>query len=896
MPTDINRINTSVLKNQRTLFNEEKNHFKNVAFNTFTSSYFYNCSDTIVRNMASNLEKLYKKIDLGYLKIDEWWSSYNKNVEALENYLAQNGSLGSIEDATIRNCVKSKIEDLEAKELDQVSQAMVASTVSNVAFMASHDAFNLDKPKSVETYAKGIGLSVLNDVGAFVSDPFGTAKSLTGRLVYNAGELLKDVSPSAYGFATSAVSFFKDAGVFIKEMFKKVGATVTVTGTSILKGLSKLIEGIVDANILVATVTQTPLMMFVDFVTDEKYNIKDTIWKKTKANVSKDYTSTVYDKLYDTKLGDWIKANSLVDPYGKVAGFLSGTGYVAGVLVISVFTGGLGLFTSAATGGATLSSTAVAAGISGIAGFGSNTEEAWNNGASTTNGLAYGTLMGGAEGLGMLAGMKINAFKLGKVLGKPSSKSINTLGRLALDSIDGASIGITDPLAKMTYAKDIDKNYYKRSFIEEYKKLFEEQGGWKNVGLNAAVGGAFSFLGETPDLFKNKNIALNKKPIKAEDKNLGKKVFNFKDLKQNNNIFKFPELTEANPFKMIDDVNVLKKFNNINELINNYLNDKRLLIQGISFEKYLKNNGINIINPKDNNSLATYFGDSKLYLYNKLTEALDKSPTGPGVMKLLNIYNKYRQMSVGDIDITNMLNDVMQLNKFQQFINPKDIYKCVELANNGLSDKLASTYSSKQLAAVYNYTSMGGLELNAWLNDTVIAHMQNPKRARDLFPDIAYIQDMISGRQYKRRQNRYFSSKEGSIIGELDSLIKNTNYDDAIITYRGVQDIYDNGKKIDINKLKKGDSFSTDGYQSSSVLMNNCYAVNHYNDHVDIILKVVVPPKSGAAAYIEHIGGCSGWCQTEMLIKRKAKMTVVDDVYTQVINGKKKTIVPVVVQ
>ena len=125
-------------------------------------------------------------------------------------------------------------------------------------------------------------------------------------------------------------------------------------------------------------------------------------------------------------------------------------------------------------------------------------------------------------------------------------------------------------------------------------------------------------------------------------------------------------------------------------------------------------------------------------------------------------------------------------------------------------------------------------------------------------------------------------------------------HDDGKVRYvikpkdKPVKDLFDYNTKINTEDLIIGDSFGSSGYQSSSVILDNCYGIKH-ND-TNIILEILVPPKSGTAAYIENFTGCYNYCQMEMLIKRDATMTVVGDVYKKIVNGIEKTFIPVVVQ
>ena len=305
---------------------------------------------------------------------------------------------------------------------------------------------------------------------------------------------------------------------------------------------------------------------------------------------------------------------------------------------------------------------------------------------------------------------------------------------------------------------------------------------------------------------------------------------------------------------------------------------------GISYQSYLKSIGIDTINLKTPLELAEYMGDSKLYMLTKLYELKSLATQTGDQVRLSYLINKYSQMSVGDVSAVDMLNDI------GQYLSFDEQKQCLDLMNNGKIDVMSYKYSSEQLAAIYNYTACGGKEINAWLNNTDLPWPGNSGvPARQYFASIDEIQDKMSSFVC----NRVFSSSQASIIDTLDSIIKNAKYDDAIVTYRGIKDLWDYDKQISVDDLRIGDRFGSAGYQSSSILLENCYGKK--ND-TNIILEIIVLPNSGTAAYIENVSGVTKYGQTEMLIKRDAIMTVVGDVYKKIVNGVEKTFVPVVVQ
>ncbi len=289
-----------------------------------------------------------------------------------------------------------------------------------------------------------------------------------------------------------------------------------------------------------------------------------------------------------------------------------------------------------------------------------------------------------------------------------------------------------------------------------------------------------------------------------------------------------------------------------------------------SFKKYLSDLGIKFSNPKDNISSAKSIGDAKLYMFG-LIRSMGNYPD-PNFQKYLNIVP-------GDIDSKQMFKDLQQYFTLEQ---KKTIKK---LMSSGYIEN--QKYTELQKSAVFNYTACGGFEINGWLN--------NIPQYRSYYKDIDFIQNRVSGKDLGNgRKNRNFSTSDGSILTELDSVISSARYDEAIITYRGLKDLYDGSLKIEPHHLKVGDTFSSSGYQSSSLIFEKNFG--YRSNNVNIILEIITLPNSGTGAFIENISGVTNYGQAEFLIKRNATMTVVGNVYKTIVNGMEKIIVPVVVQ
>ena len=293
--------------------------------------------------------------------------------------------------------------------------------------------------------------------------------------------------------------------------------------------------------------------------------------------------------------------------------------------------------------------------------------------------------------------------------------------------------------------------------------------------------------------------------------------------------------------------------------------------------------GLNVKTLQTAENIADYFGDTKCYLMDLLEKKANNLSIDANIRgEIKNLSNYYHSLRVGDIDTIDMFNNM------SRYMSNDEINKGKNIANS-VAARFFDNLDSMQKKAFFNYSACGGLEINGWLNKI--------KPYIDRFDSVEEIQDSVSG---YGGFNKIFNSSERSIIDVLDSTISSAKYPDYVKAYRGLQDLYDGHVKVDVDNLKIGDSFLSDGYQSSSVLKNNAYGFNpnrpdKFTTH-NILLEILVPPNSGTAAYLEGISGVTGYGQTEMLIKRNAKMTVIGDIRYEYINGVLKKIVPVVLE
>ena len=284
------------------------------------------------------------------------------------------------------------------------------------------------------------------------------------------------------------------------NIFKRAGSTIAAAGLGLLEGIGDFFETGADLIVMAGCGVASIFTAGLDFFTGKHGDdsVTKRLWDWCKGYVADKKVETCFNKFYsNTEVGRQIKANAY--HFDTIRSVSKGIGYTAGMIGLTVLTGGLAAGGGAAIGAAgTVTSTNLAL-TAGVLGFSNGTEEAWADGADLLDGFKYGLASGAWEGTQWYLGAKINQFGgVGDQVAKTffnGAKGAAT--RVALDTVDSAAEGFVQPALKMLYKYDDSK-----SWSENYKQQFEEAGGWDNVKTQAIMGGAMSAISETGNLRK----------------------------------------------------------------------------------------------------------------------------------------------------------------------------------------------------------------------------------------------------------------------------------------------------------------------------------------------------------------------------------------------------------
>lgn len=554
------RVDQNGIANYKDNFNNERNNFINQTYSTFNSSYIARCYDSKVSIIQKRLREKYEKINHLYNAINNYLTEYTNCIRTTENALKNetNYTANSMVNSVL--CRLAELENftpnlkhmtfVETSTFEYAKESITYTASSNVEVF--NKAMNNVKSNIVESASanwanlKQFGstaLDALLNVGAVYTESQNAeilfAYEAFNGLKENGKELGKNIQEKMAATASNISSFAKDTwnnyayyeqlnAQYAQETanaeweaLKKVGGTIATTATSLVEGIARFGESIVDTvGILgtgvlsLGTGAYDGYHAIKSLITGEEWHSKTKeMWNETMSFVSEKHVETWFDDMYEnTEYGQFLKNNSY--GFNTNRDISSGIGEVVGIVALSILTFGVG---GAALGGSAAAGTVTSAqmaAVAGASGFGKGAEKSWGEGAGVAEGLGYASLNAGWEALQYYLGGKIgnSNFFLPKEAEIPptiKNKLLNSLSKIVLDTIDSGVEGFVQPMLNLTY-KDgyTDANGTYHEFTEQdniftkYFNLFDENGGWNYVRTNAIIGGASSALGEGFDISK----------------------------------------------------------------------------------------------------------------------------------------------------------------------------------------------------------------------------------------------------------------------------------------------------------------------------------------------------------------------------------------------------------
>lgn len=329
------------------------------------------------------------------------------------------------------------------------------------------------------------------------------------------------------------------AGKDLRLEAQKTSATVALATTSFGEGVAWFGEKLLDGMAIMGTMMneqqlrETRQTSEIMGLFDEKYVISedsmnsmiDATWEGTRELIEEEYVTDFFDNFYEENpIGSYIYNNAYYAD--TVRATSKEIGYFGASIGVS-FTGmPMEL-------------------VTGVAGLGRYTEDAWNDGASTKDGLAYGTCRALFDVVEVGIGKGISKLNIAKYL-MPNGSAVgrqllNTGTHMILDTADGTMSALVDPLFMMLYMPTEDKlaeilhpksQYYGRNwedltFEEKYSALYEYSGGDQAVLTQALSAFVLSGAGEIGDVKKAAKIDNLVKNVDANAKTISNEYIDF---------------------------------------------------------------------------------------------------------------------------------------------------------------------------------------------------------------------------------------------------------------------------------------------------------------------------------------------------------------------------------
>ena len=587
------QMKVQLMKNSRFTLNQEFSSFKSKTYNTFTSSYLNNCSDSYVSRMFSNLNDYYSKIEKTYNSILETWEKYIQDVDGIENFLANNSGVGSISTSSIRSILNSMGRYYSTSRL---MDNLFKNTIDNDADlikMVGTDEFqqnlaNAEKAKEhlekiKEENSKSWIQKRLEDVGGFFSDGF----EAIGQIGDEFGKYFRGENDD----------WLDELGYGLGKTGEQVAATGAEIGTGIVEGVVSVGETIYDGTIIVGSAVATPFTMLMDAsLGNDDYNTSITsyLWEKANKTVAEDRTGMLFDDgVHKSDFGEWMDTTTFGDP-NKIRVGSKVVGSIAGNIGVTMVTGGIFKVASGTTKAIVVSSSTQA-----FMGFSNGYVDAiQEEGVDTLDALGVASLKGLKSFGSAFIGGKINNF-VGELpviggQGGPFNKGIidkiqvfnndtvggtiaNTAVRITSDAVTGAiEDTLIDPAIDALYKNgyyDQNGNYIEfdknDTWSDKFGKMFDANGGVEGMSDSFMTNGFISLATEVKGTYKSvKDINTTNKIKEAVANNETIDINNYKKIKNfsKDTLDKLDEVLDTADKKNLVNFNVNGKNMSYDEL------------------------------------------------------------------------------------------------------------------------------------------------------------------------------------------------------------------------------------------------------------------------------------------------------------------------------------------
>ena len=501
--------------------------------------------DEVLDYVSEKIGAKYEEVVNASSRVNNELIELASSAEEIENSIASdaNGleSVDGIPEMSSSPVRRSEEEDVWREENDELNKLYARRKAAEEKEKIKEEAIRRreNDSKFQEEENNKLVKQYLKNVEEKVDDIDEEEPSFWHKLIYGTPESNKTLLENAEIIANDNDAIKEE---YYNEHGYVTGGDLAVGAISIVEGVGIFAEDIVkvaDIALSGAVTAFGALMALVSLPTNKnswnEFKIfTEDIWDRTASRISKDHVSSALDSFYNnTVTGQGIKQSSA--HFETARSFGVGVGYVGGAVVTGGAIGGL-----AGVAAGTTKAALINGAVYGLSRFGGSTGDAVQNGASMEEALLYGGLTGVKEAAGMFIGSRINA--VAPIKGAlPMTKGawVNSATHVALDTLDGATSALADPLIQtvvqsiytpseeklkeMGY-KGTAESYGNLSFGEKYKVNFKANGGVNNVVGTALFSGVMSAGSEIIGQVADNNAYKKGKELYNETKDIEGKL------------------------------------------------------------------------------------------------------------------------------------------------------------------------------------------------------------------------------------------------------------------------------------------------------------------------------------------------------------------------------------
>ena len=223
----------------------------------------------------------------------------------------------------IKSSIKNAFEFAVSGEWIPTAKEMEKKTAAKIG----------DKIESAVSWAANTGAKIKEEVRSIASKIESGRKLVGAKLSDGWDRAYQDVYKPSFDF------------------WKGTGATVANAACGVVKGIGQFVESLADLVVMVGTGVDSIFTGIYDGVsylialsegeTDNWSSVTGEMWKNVMGYVAEDHVGNAFKSFYsNTSVGKWLDENSIdiFKSEGIGTGILSGVGYIAGIVAVSLFT------------------------------------------------------------------------------------------------------------------------------------------------------------------------------------------------------------------------------------------------------------------------------------------------------------------------------------------------------------------------------------------------------------------------------------------------------------------------------------------------------------------------------------------------------------------------------